>query len=697
MNQKNQARTLHLLETWVRTARKELVTVPGHPELCYYGDGSNGWGVQTNQKAFAGFAVVAALTKDSDILEDALRMLRYSLSTHKTGTQELAHGEVTQWGHTWISILGVERMMVGVEAIDFALTDADRKQLRDMLISEAQYQLTVTVVADIDGKTGKNKPESNAWNGALLWRVAEMYPDHPQAEEFRAKGVEFLLAGISVPDDAFDETVVEGKAVKDWFVGANYTDAFALNHHGYLNLGYMVITLSQIAMLHFSLRNAGITPPDFLYRHTNESWQLIRSWLFDDGRLCRIGGDTRVRYCYCQDFLLHCLIFARDAFGEEVDALVGGWLDKLDMEMDYNNDGTFLSRRVELFVERSPLYYTRLESDRAVSLAFLLYYDGMKKEIRRPLLPTLSDWEDDFHGATFTRGEKRIASFAWNAAEGPTALCVPAEDSSMAEWRQNMTGFIEGNGSVQIAHEQKFGKHTFSGGFVNYGNYFAHTSGLLEEQISEEDIVNCHVAFAALPDDATVVTLQVAQAMCYCQCISVLPFHLYLPNDVFNQFQRDYVFSDDRRTLCIDNKLTVHTIGKETLSLRQPPYRQIGLSLSHGAKFAPYQQRGMLHCDEISVDPQEKPRFYNKNEILYDIAVSVTVGTPGASLAAAQTVRLPDYPTLRAVVVRGQDEKDYALLFHFGEGAISGTFDFRGVSVPFALEAGEAQLYPLNS
>ena len=695
MNQKNQARTLHLLETWVRTVRKELVSVPGRPDLCYYGDGSNGWGVQTNQKAFAGFAVVAALTKDEALLADALGMLRYSLATHLTGNQDLAHGEVSRWGHTWISILGVERMMVGVEAIDFALTETDRQQLRAMLISEAEYQLTVTVVADIDGHTGKNKPESNAWNGALLWRVAEMYPDHPQAAEFRAKGVEFLLSGISVPADLQDDTLVEGKPVKEWCAGANYTEAFALNHHGYMNLGYMVITLSQIAMLHFSLRNAGITPPDFLYRHTNESWQLIRSLLFEDGRLCRIGGDTRVRYCYCQDYLLHCLIFAQDVFGEDISHLIDGWLEKLETEVAYNADGTFLSKRTELFVERSPLYYTRLESDRADSLAFLLYYDALRPEIRRPLLPKLTDWEDDFHGATFTRGENRIASFVWDAAEGPTALCVPTADSSMAEWRQNMTGAIEGNGSVQIAFEKEFGKHTFPGGFVSFGRYIAHTDGLLEEQISKEDIVNCFVAFAALPDDATTVTLQVAKALCYCQCISVDPLHLYLPNDVFNGFRRKYTFSDDRRTLTIDDRLTVQSIGTGTLALRQPPYRQIGLANVHGFKFAPYQKRGMLHCDEISIAPQETPRFYQKDETVYDIAASITVGTPNQNHCLAQTLSLPEYPDLRAVIVRGQDETDYLLAFQFGGTPISTEITLRGKKIALTLDGMDAQLYSL--
>ena len=46
-----------------------------------------------------------------ELLEYAIRMLRFNLESHKTGTY--------QWhkmGNTWISVLGIERMMPGIEA-----------------------------------------------------------------------------------------------------------------------------------------------------------------------------------------------------------------------------------------------------------------------------------------------------------------------------------------------------------------------------------------------------------------------------------------------------------------------------------------------------------------------------------------------------------------------------------------------------
>lgn len=695
MTHEQHAHALRLLERWVRTMQTKIIAVPERPELVYYGDGSGGWGVQTNQKAFAAFAVAAAQTGDPELLRVALGMLRYSLATHLTGDQDLTDGDGTRWGHTWISILGIERMFVGIEAIDTALTAQDRAQLRMVLLSEAEYQLSEPVHAGI--KPPENKPESNAWNGALLLRVSMMYPDAPQADAFRQKGTEYLINAISIPEDATDNTLVEGKPVKDWFIGPNFTENMALNHHYYMNLGYMVITLSQHAMLHFSMRAAQVSAPDWLYRHTDRLWQLIRSLLFPDGRMCRIGGDSRVRYCYCQDYLLHVLLFARDVFGEEVDGWLDGWIHILDKEMAYNDDGTFLSKRTELFVERSPLYYTRLESDRAVSLAFILHYDSVSPQPKYPAPAPLDHWQDDFHGAAFVRSSNRIASFVWVGSGGtfgtgsPIGICIPANDSSLAEWHRNLTGNTEGSGIYTNSLSQKFAVRSFPGGFLTYGYYTTHTNHILQEQRREEDLSDCYIAYAALPDDATVLTIQFSRMLHPCHCLSVTPLHLMVPNDVFNDFNRKYVFSADQKQLTVDDHLTVQAITGGELFLRQPPYRQIGLSPS--VVTAPFLQRGMLHCDEITIAPQETPHFYQRNDIAFDFSAAVTVGSGATHPVVTQAISVPEHPEIRAAAVLGQDGNDYVLIFNVGRTGAEGQLLFRDEHIEFHLAAGEATLH----
>src|SRR5690606_9322235 len=111
-----------------------------------------------------------------------------------------------------------------------------------------------------------------------------------------------------VPADAEDATMLEGKEVRQRFRGANFFPNLALDHHHYLNVGYMVICLSNIAMLHYSFQRAGRPRPQTLYRRSADLWQVVQRMIFADGRLCRVGGDSRVRYCYCQDYLIPVLI-----------------------------------------------------------------------------------------------------------------------------------------------------------------------------------------------------------------------------------------------------------------------------------------------------------------------------------------------------------------------------------------------------
>lgn len=689
MNDMN-TRTRKLLGNWIAAVRPDLRKVPGKPEYLYYGDGTNGWGVQTNQKAFSAFAAYAKMSGDRRAQQEALAMLRFSLATHVTGDQSLTDGDGVRWGHTWISILGIERMMFGVEALSSstnmdALTDADRAALKRVLLSEADYQLTQEIIAGIPGAI--NKPESNWWNGGLLLRCALFYPDAPNAAAYREKAADLLANAISVPSDAESEELLDGKPMCERFIGANFTEVYALNHHGYLNVGYMVITLSQAAYLHFSLRDAGLTAPEWMYRHVRELWKLVKSLIFPDGRLCRIGGDTRVRYCYCQDYLLPVLLMVEELFGESTGALRKGWLSQVEREVSYNGDGTFLSKRVELFRERSVIYYTRLESDRATTLACTAYYDrGMSPRESRPVKP-IADWHDAYHGACFTRNDCRIASFSWSGAEGPVGLCVPLADSSLAEWRNNLVGRVEGDGTRRKIDVLTHRETSFPGGFLTSGEFMTHEYALLTEQLSEENVVHGYMAYAALPDGATVLVIQIGRIDQMRHCVTVTPLLLNIPNDVFNGFSRTYEWSDDRRCVTVDNKLSVLSLCEAPLELLNPPYRQIGLC-NHSEKFAPYAKRGMLHCDELTIAPQRMPRFYESGETVYDIAAAVTIGT-FASPASAAYLRDGN---IHAAAVRGQDGVGYVLAYNPGMDATETTLQVYGQTLTLKLDAGEAKL-----
>ncbi|MBQ7921578.1 MAG: hypothetical protein IJ325_03250 [Clostridia bacterium] len=167
---------------------QDIYFCPGRPDLAYYGDGTNGWGCQTNQKALAAFAVFA-MASDLDennvgmsrkkLLELSLSMLRYSLESHIVGSYHTTDSDTFHWGHTWISALGIERMMHAVMQIWDKLSPHDHALLRAMLISESDwlldnYPVTAGLVSD-------NHPESNMWNGAILYHLRCVYGTHQRS------------------------------------------------------------------------------------------------------------------------------------------------------------------------------------------------------------------------------------------------------------------------------------------------------------------------------------------------------------------------------------------------------------------------------------------------------------------------------------------------------------------------------------
>jgi len=208
---------LHLLDRWRQRAELDWYDLPGQSGLGCYSTGYNSWGVQTNQKYLAAMAVLAergaragvpAATCDA-ARERALAALRFSLRSHCSGDLTCTDG--TPWGHTWISALGVERMMHGVLLLQPYLSDEEQAGLRRMLVSESTWIArelvrgkAAGVVAGLWNSEGRNVPESNLWNGALLWRTAAHYPDEPEAEAWREQAHRFLVNSVSVPADEHD-------------------------------------------------------------------------------------------------------------------------------------------------------------------------------------------------------------------------------------------------------------------------------------------------------------------------------------------------------------------------------------------------------------------------------------------------------------------------------------------------------------
>jgi hypothetical protein len=683
-----------ILENWVQAASKYFYTPADNPDIMCYGTGeSHHWAVQTNMNAFAALAVLAT-SPDLDesvigmsrkeLLDITLKMLRYTLRTHLSGENFCSNNK--QWGHSWISVLALERMMHGFDAIQEFISEEDKLAMRKILESESNNILdNYEIVAGIEVN---NKPESNIWNGALLLRTAAYYPDTPRKSEYLKKSTVFFINGISIPSDKDLTEIFNGKTVKEWHIGPNFTKNFSLNHHGYMNVGYMVICMSNIAMLHFSLKERGIKAPAEVYFHAEELWNAIKQFTFSDGRLLRIGGDTRARYCYCQDYAVPMWLFALDQYGDE-DALQyeSGWLQQVIKEATVNADGSFLSTRLETIAAQSPYYYTRLEGDRAVTMSYGAYWRRLFESLPQQTPSRFKEpnilWQDEFHGATMARDANRIASWVWAAGQRPSGLCVPPNKSDMAEWQHNLSGELITT-NTPIPTIVSSGHEVFDDGFINYGRVDWTEFAPLGEGELEDVFAQHGIVFAALPDNKTVVCLQYAETTRRIYLQSIKGLGLKMPNDLFNNFKRKYVSEEGLLELngCpekeeiiklksswlnIDDCLSVFNIyGDDHLTIYRPAERQIRVKGKSPLK--------SLYADEICSEFKADGNIEPPNKVLIDTGVVLMTGIDAAETQAIneqqrwQTIDMG--VGIRALEVTDANNQKYLLIANFTENQI---------------------------
>ena len=572
------------------------------PAAASFGNGeSDNWPVQCTAKAFSAFAALGDR-------EHALPLLRYLLATHISGRRCCCDGK--KWGHTWIAAGGsLERMMSAVRHLDDALSPADRKALRRVFLSEADWILRhLPVEAGIDASLGHNKPESNLWNAGILIRTALYYPDAPHADEYRKKGEVLLVNGISTPADADPRKV-----------GANFTDNLSLDHHNYLNTGYMVICLLHVAILHYDCRMLGAVPPPELYRHVAELWQLVKSCIAPDGRLLRIGGDTRIRYAYCQSYLPAVCRFAADFLRDpEAAALGDAALRLLAREQAANLDGSFFSARLAEIRRISPLYHLRCEADVLNVLALRILWRASAAGGKAAKIPLLREWQDGFHGAKLIRTDRVLRSWVCRAASGPAALCVPLDRSDLAEWLHNLAGEIRVFGRCRAVELRRHPE-----GDAVCLELVWQTEPPFPEGVNRARLVRQTLAFALVPDGRTVLAANRMTALKDFNAEGGDGIDLRIPNDFFNGFRRTYTGVGSDR-VNVDGAISLLLLGGAKRKLRVTRAKKPNLPISSYPYFS------SLRADAVGLPVGI--RSVRRGELLADCVYAAVADSPAAEL-----------------------------------------------------------------
>ncbi len=693
-----------LLARWVDWAERYWHPLDGDRGV--WGTGYEHWGVQSHQKYVAAAAIIAA-REDTDASRRerararAMAGLRWTLDNHVSGSGRCCDG--TQWGHSWISALGIVRMLHGMTRLAPFLDDRDREALRRVLWSEADWLCTEYRRGPASGihaskwnHEGHNDPESNHWNGAILWRIAAQYPDAPRAAAWREQAHRFLINGASRACDARDERVVAGRPVRERHVGPNFFDHFALDHHGYMNVGYMVVTLSSAAMAHFDLAEAGLPRPESLDHGMEGLWDTTRRMVFRDGRLMRIGGDSRVRYAYCQDMLGSALLYAADRLGDpHALGVADAQIELIAREAGAApGDGRLFSERLADLERELPLYYTRLESDRAVALSMYLAWrprvaaPAAAAETSALEVSAGGTWAEPEHGDALHRCPTRFASFAWRGHGWTIGLCVPPDASDLADWWQNLVSVVRfmGDGTQDgtvghaARHRRLFGYWVrgIEGGFLTCGAVIEGMN-LEGESLKMGDMARHDIAFAALPDGHTVIGLERVTIGPKRAWITELKgLHLNIANDVYNRFRRDLRSPAGLRSLigpaARDEDIP---LGGRWANVDE----RLGAALLYGAdEFVlsrSARRRGgryrTLHVEELCAPCRSGAFPAEPGEIVLDVGwaalASADAQTTAAFAARAAGAAPVREGNRRAVTIEGLDGRRYTVVADFSDPA----------------------------
>lgn len=692
-------RALVLLGKWLPFS--DTGWLPLSDETGFFGTGYTGWGVQTNQKflsamaALAHFAPGFQLDVDVSLIRRrALSALRYSVDSHASGQGACADGR--QWGRHWLASLGIERMMHGVELLSPSFEDSLRHSLNRMLASEADWIQREYHRDGITGITGSlwssqggNGPESNIWAGSLLWRAAHIMPDHPSASDWKEKAHEFLINGVSIPSDADDQRICAGRTVGERFHGANFFPSFSLDHHHYFNVGYMGICVSNAAILHFDCRSKGLVPPSSLYHHQKDLWQVLRRLIFSNGRLARLGGDSRVRYAYCQDYLIPALLFAADHWQDaHAIGLIEEALDWIEAEQDFNGDGSFFGRRIESIREINPYYVWRLETDRACVLGMLAAYGAQTRpaETSQSLEDSVQGgWIAPDHGDVFHRCPTRLASFSWHAFGKAQGLCLPPDEGHMAEWLHNLSGWVHfaPQRLDERAHIRRVIGHAstlFDGGFATIGALAEGGNSKWADGWFAADAAIHWIAVVALPDGRTMVGLQFCQTTDWHTYVTdVKALHLNVPNDLFNGCRRTFYTEAGE---CV---LHAPAPREEILDLQSPWINiegKIGVSLAYGASSlvvarSPHRAGDKfrsLYVEEVCLPFEKRCRHVLPHTTLIDAGWVVQSGaSPDETSAVSAEIHAGvSHPWHREIAVPGADGQRYVIRAEFAEVSFPG-------------------------
>ena len=255
------------------------------------------------------------------------------------------------------------------------------------------------------------------------------------------------------------------------------------------------------------------------------------------------------------------------------------------------------------------------------------------------------------------------------------------------------------NADVILEHSE----HTFKGGFLTYGKSVSESKRFYCEGYRFDTPAIKTIAYAALPDDTTAISVQRAVSSNRIYERSYASVMLRIPNDLYNGNERSYYcensdfklkggrFAEEKNIeagsfVNIENKMGIASL--DSLTVKAPKLRQIDIVVGE-TQDSNREGYGTLYCNDIVGAYSDGAKWFDPGEEIYRCAFAVNVGTKEETADMARTLKPYDTENkdLVGASVMGADGAEYLLILNIGEGSV-----IPKLPSGFTLFSGEAEL-----
>jgi|GEM_PF-2935639 len=393
----------------------------------YFGNGQSvEHGARTNADYALIYAFIYKYAQDKSlpngmtfetVKQHALAAIRYSYSTHKTGTVNCTDG--IKWGIVWESSMWCTSTAYASWLMSAELTETDKAAVKKMVMAEANYNLSRTIPTAVNSDT---KAEENGWDTNILAIASAMYPEEKNAEAWTYRCKQFAMNTYSVAADLKRKDLVDGKSVADWHIGANLFPDYALENHNFFHTSYLNIPIQEMSesLLAYKAVQNQTSPafpiPDALKHNVLNVWNsMLKELIMADGIEAMPNGNDWSMYIFDElsTYSAMACIY-RDPDALMLESII---LQYARMRQATTADGSFLlnpdvgERRMAVTARR--LVFAHLYHDFYPTSGMVAtnWADFSKKHETTKLLP--------YSGIVRSNNDDRYVTFSWfQSADG---------------------------------------------------------------------------------------------------------------------------------------------------------------------------------------------------------------------------------------------------------------------------------------